>query len=338
MLPAVATQPTKRIATQIAGYAIALAGLVWVFHDVDFQAFFGSMTNLRWEWMALAVIFDVLSYFCQGVRWQLLLRPLGQVSVLQTTQAIYVGLFTNEIIPLRVGELVRMFLVSRWLPARFAMMIPSLIVERMFDGIWLALAIALAALFVPLPRDLVAGEELLGTLIISLVALFVYLVFRKKQAIAHHATGSSSGWQPLRFISAFVERVANGLQQIGTSRYFYLSLLTSVFILIFQILSLWSAMIGFRISLSIWEGAVVLLILHLGTAIPNAPSNVGSYQFFTVVGLALFGIDKAIATGFSVVAFLILTIPLWLIGLLSLWRTGMNLSAIRSQISRLRES
>jgi hypothetical protein len=34
--------------------------------------------------------------------------------------------------------------------------------------------------------------------------------------------------------------------------------------------------------------------------IPNAPANVGSYQFFSVLGLTLFGVDKTVAAGFSI--------------------------------------
>jgi len=76
--------------------------------------------------------------------------------------------------------------------------------------------------------------------------------------------------------------------------------------------------------------------VHLGTAIPNAPANVGTYQFFTVVGLTLFGVEKTLASGFSVVVFVLLTAPLWVIGILALNRSGMTLTEIRNEINRLK--
>jgi hypothetical protein len=85
-----------------------------------------------------------------------------------------------------------------------------------------------------------------------------------------------------------------------------------------------------------WE-RVVLLILHLGTAIPNAPSNISTYQFFTVVSLKLFGIDKTLGSSFSVGVFLVLTISLWTIDLFSLWRTDLTLTSIRKKIMVLKE-
>lgn len=56
--------------------------------------------------------------------------------------------------------------------------------------------------------------------------------------------------------------------------------------------------------------ATALLVVRLGTAIPDANANVGSLQFFTVLALRLFGEDKTIVAGFSMVYFLALTAPL----------------------------
>jgi len=328
-------QPPKRFFKQALGYLIALVCLVWVFHNIHFGKFLQSVKTIDWGWVPLAAFFDVLSYYAQGVRWQLLLRPLGELSTMKTTQAIYIGLFTNELVPLRVGELVRIFLVSRWLSVKFDLVIPSLIVERFFDGIWLALAIGVVAIFVTLPKEILGAEEILGVIVLLLTALFIYLVFRKQKTLTKDTAKIGYRWRPLRILSSFFERLAIGIRTIGTSRFFFISFLVSIFILVFQIISLWLMMVAYHLPLSIWAGTVVLLILHLGTAIPNAPSNVGTYQFFTVVGLTLFGVEKTVAASFSVVTFLVLTIPLWAIGLLALWNTGMSLASIRQEIKTL---
>ena len=329
---AVTTKPTSQWLKQTLGYLVAAVCLAWVFHDIHVGRLWRSFTHLNWWLMGLAVFFDILSYYCQGLRWELLLRPLGKISSVRTTQAIYAGLFTNEIVPLRVGELVRAYLVSRWLPAAFVSVIPSMAVERLFDGVWLALAIGIAALFVPLPQNLLAAEEILGIIVLMAISLFVYLIFGKRRASSEKKT---SGWKPLRAITGFIEHLTTEVRSIGTSRFSYVSMLVSVFILVFQIIAFWLVMRACGLQLSFWAGAVVLLIVHIGTAIPNAPSNVGTYQFFTVVGLQLFGVDKTLATGFSVVVFIVLTIPLWVLGLLAVSRSGMTLSFIRSEISKM---
>jgi hypothetical protein len=97
-----------------------------------------------------------------------------------------------------------------------------------------------------------------------------------------------------------------------------------------QILALWFMMLACRLDLSFGFSAIVLLVVRVGTAIPNAPANVGSFQFFSVLALTLFGVEKTVAAGFSIVYFLTLTVPLWVIGLLAISCTDMSLATIRS--------
>jgi len=320
---------------QLFGYVLALGCLLWVFHDTHVERLWQSFTRINGWLLAAAIIFDILSYYCQGLRWELLLRPLGKISPLRTTQAIYAGLFTNEIVPLRPGELVRAYLVSRWLPVRFVSVFPSLAVERMFDGIWLVLAIAVAALLVPLPKNLLEAEEILGAVILLAVGFFAYAVLSRARPVGMPASDETPVRNLWHRITRSLARLHEELRRIGTSHYAYMAFGVSVLILAFQIVAFWLVMIACGLSLSLWAGGVVLLIVHIGTAIPNAPSNVGTYQFFTVAGLQFFGIDKTPAAAFSVVVFLVLTIPLWVLGLFAIARSGMTLSFIRNEIGKI---
>ena len=94
-------------------------------------------------------------------------------------------------------------------------------------------------------------------------------------------------------------------------------------------------MVGYGLDLSFWAGGAVFFIVSLGTAIPNAPGNVGSYQFFTIVGLTLFGVDKTFAAGFSMVVFVLLTLPLLILGSIAFSRSGLTLTSVQSRQARL---
>ncbi len=304
-----------------AGYTIAALCLVWILHDFDLREFARQISGLRWEWAAVAVALDILSYVSQGWRWELLLRPLGRLRTIETTQAIYAGLFANEVLPLRFGELVRAWLVSRWLSVRLVAALPSMAVERLFDGLWLALGFGITAILVPLPTALMRAGDVLGIVTLAATALVALLLW-----------GRHPAWKWLRWADSLVA----GLRDIGRSRAAYLSLAVSGVILVLQAGAFWTAMVAYGLQLSFWGGAAVFLIVRLGTAVPNAPANVGTYQFFTVVGLAIFGVQKTQATGFSLVVFALLTAPLWILGLLALSRSGTTLGEIRAGIERAR--
>ncbi|HWN99448.1 MAG TPA: lysylphosphatidylglycerol synthase transmembrane domain-containing protein [Blastocatellia bacterium] len=313
------------------GYMLAAVGLIWVLHDFQLGHLRPLVANLRWLWIALAIVCAVTSYICQGARWRLLLKPLGKISTLRATQAVYAGLFTNEILPMRMGELVRAYLVSRWTAAKFVAVIPSMVAERLFDALWLAVGIGLTAVLVPLPRDLLRVADLLGAGVVIAAAVLCYFILRPPKP--HRF---SSG--PLRFASLLVEGLSSGLQGIAGTRAFYLSLIGSLLPLVFEALAFWLVMLGCSLHLSFWVGVAVYLIVRLGTAVPNAPANVGSYQFFTVVGLTLFGVDKTAATGFSLVVFVLLTLPLLILGFMAMSANGTSLMKIRRDVRELANS
>ncbi|MCE5307904.1 MAG: flippase-like domain-containing protein [Acidobacteriales bacterium] len=318
-----------------AGYVVGAACLVWLFHDVHPREILSSVARFQWQWAALAIVFDILSYICQGGRWRLLLHPLGEIGILKTTQAIYAGLFASEVLPMRFGEVVRMYLVSRWLHVDFAELLSSIVVERLFDGVWLALSIGIAAIFVPVPENLLDAADVFGAIILATVMLFVFLVMRRRKGPSKVPVETATVWKPIRLATRMWRHMEDGLWRIGLSREFWGSFGLSLAMLAVQAVSFWLMMLACGLWMSFWTGTVVLLIVHLGTTIPNAPANVGTYQFFVVIGLSLFGVDKASATAFSCVVFFFLTLPLWLIGFFSLSRSGMTLASIRQEVHRL---
>jgi glycosyltransferase 2 family protein len=322
-----------RIFKKYIPWIIAVVCLIWVFHDIHIEQLIGQIAAIHWQWIALAVFCDIISYYCQGWRWRLILGSVGKIKSIKTTQAIYAGLFTNEILPLRIGEMVRTYLVSRWLSAPFYSIIPSLAIERLFDGIWLGIGIGLTALFVHLPQNLTNAVEILGVIVLVSTAIFIFLILHKEKTIDKKSFSKIANQKRRKTIGSFLGDMARGIREIGTSRNFYQAFVVSSLVLIFQILAFWLVMVGYGLPILLWEGAAAMMIVHLGTAIPNAPSNIGTYQFFTVIGVTLFGVDKTAATGFSVVVFMVLTLPLWLIGLFAISRTGMKLKDIRNDLS-----
>jgi uncharacterized membrane protein YbhN (UPF0104 family) len=156
-----------------------------------------------------------------------------------------------------------------------------------------------------------------------------YLVLR---ASADPAQGKQKSSKLPGFISSLIEKLAGGLQGIGRTGAFYWSFACSALLVFLQALAFWLVMLGYGLHLSFWIGMAVFTIVHLGTAIPNAPANIGSYQFFCVLGLTLFGVDKTAAAGFSLVVLTLLTLPLLAIGSIALSRSGTTLVKIRREI------
>jgi glycosyltransferase 2 family protein len=309
----------------VAGYAVSIACLIWVYRGFNWQEELPRFRSTDWRWVSVAIVGDILVYFCQGWRWAVLLGPVQRTPVWRAIQAIYIGLFANEVLPLRTGEVIRSYLVSRWGPIPFSVTISSAVIERLFDGVWLILSFYVAAQFVELPGWVVFGSQILAVLLLLLTLLLAWAVLRREDA---EGMVLRSRW------SDGLRHLVHGLHLMGRSRSFYVAFLISFLYLALQVLPIWALMIGYDLDLTMADAALVLVILRLGSVPPQAPGNVGSFQALTIAGLHLCGIDRASSTGFATLLFFVVTVPLWLAGFIALIATGMKLGDIHRQAHR----
>lgn len=322
----------------IAGWALAAACLVWVFHDIRFGQFLRTLVGFNWPLAMLALLVEAASYFVMGARWRVLLEPGLPVTALDTTQAIYAGLFLNQILPLRVGELGRGILIAQRSKQSLFSVLPSMALERYFEAIWMTLGLGLLALFVPLPRNLIQAGKALGAVVLALAAGLVIVALRRPRPAA--ARPSSPPKRPAgrirRTAGAFLRGLRDGIREIGLGRRFLLAFTLSLATIGMWALTFWMIMRASGIREPLLAGFAVWLITHLGIALPNAPGNVGSYQFFCVLALLLFGVDKTAATSFSVTAFILVSLPQVVIGAACLARSGMTAASLAGQARAFR--
>ena len=301
-------------------YTLSLACLLWVYHDFDWKTELPRLARIHWAWIAIAVASDVLVYFSQAWRWNILLRPVVQLPLGKTVQAIYIGLFANEVLPLRGGELIRCYLLAAWNHIKFPLVLSSALIERLIDGVWLIVGFAIASMFVDLPRDLEAGVWVLATVVAIIGGLVLFAVFNK--AFAHHVTTKHRWAEPLRMI-------VEGLHAMGRSRSFPIAVCASTVYLLLQIIPIHAMLEGYGVALPMGSAAIVLVVLRLGTIVPGPPGNVGVFHLFCFLALnKVLGVDAQTAKLVSGMMFFVVTVPLLAAGAVALALTGSEIREI----------
>lgn len=304
-------------------YALSLGCLVWVYRDFDWHSELPRLKRIHWFWIVLAFSCDILVYFLQAWRWNLLLEPIAKVPLFRTVQAIYIGLFANELLPLRSGEAIRCYLQSTWNRLSFAEVVSSALIERLFDGVWLILGFFASTWFVRLPGELKYGAGVLALIVGALVGLLVFAVLRRDEA--HGALEKRRWLSPLRHL-------IHGLHVMGRSRSFWMAALVSLCYLTLQVAPLFAMIRGYGVNLGFGEAAVLLVVLRLGTVIPGPPGNIGLFNVFAVLGLTLLGVDRQTAVGLSGVMFFAITVPLLLAGFVALFLTGFKIRDLQRRV------
>ncbi len=316
------------------GCALAIAALAYVLHGTHPARALRDVSNVDWSWVLVGIAFELVSYYMQGARWKMLLMPFGHVRVTRTVRAVYAGLFAN-LFPLRPGELLRSYLISKGEGIGFGKAIGSVGVERLVDLVEATLALGVVSLFVELPPKFKSAADDLGIVALVLVALALAGILYFEYRLGDTAeNGGNGGKPPGKFMAALV-----GLHAMGTSPSFYPAVLTSALMPFFQVLALWAMMRSYHLDLPFLDAVVVLLVINLGVSLPNAPANVGSYQFFCVLGLRVFQeqfqLDNTQVAGFSVFAFVMLTVPCLIVGLIATLQSGISIFRLREEIRQL---
>ncbi len=307
---------TKRI-LGILAYVAAAFCLFWVFRGIDFHSFLHQFQILKPLYLLIAIGFSVAVYFANSWRWWILLSPIAEVKFWKTVQSVYIGLFLNEVLPLRPGEVVRCYLLSRWTRLRISSVFASAALERLLDGLWTLAGFFAVAMTLKLPKSLVTGARILAIGIIVITCIWIVHVIRgrTRNSPAPDAEKTKSG-----FLDA--------LRFMGDLRVVIAATLVSGISLACLILAMWFLMKGGSFDLSLAAAAAVFLIIRVGTVIPNAPGNIGSYQFFCVLAMGMFGVDKSAAAAFAILNFTVFTVPLLIGGTIAVAASGLKFSAL----------
>ena len=330
--PTPETRLRSRIFTLVT-ILVSLACLGWALHGVSWTELWEEIRGLDWRWVAAGVLAELLAYVIQGWRWSLLLRPVGPASTSNTTRAIFVGLFANEVLPLRAGELIRCFLLTRWSQIPLSVSLASALIERIFDGILLIVGLFFSFRYLqhfPLSRGqaraisiLTDSSVFLALLILICGALLAVAMYWREQALDAILDARIFSWAHV-----FIE----DLHRIGHSRYLYLSLLVSIPHLLMQIVPIYALMQAYQLDESSWKGAAALMVLlRLGSAAPQAPGNLGLFQLLSTVGLTLFGVQAAMARRFTLILWGVVTLPLVLVGFIDVVVTGAKIGEMHRE-------
>lgn len=289
-------------------------------HGYDLREIKTEIKDLDWGWVSLCVVFDLSVYVCHGWRWSVVLSPIRRPPFWRTVQAIYIGLFANEVLPLRTGEVIRCYLMAHWNRLYISTVLASAAIERLMDGVWMIVAFLITSSFLKLPGGIVDVMRIVTVLLLLGVATLVFVIFHKHHA---HAVVRESRW------AATLRHVVDGLHLMGNWRTLSQAIFASLLYLFLQVLTVWALMKADRLDLSIWAAGGVIVVVRFGTVIPNAPGNLGLFQAACTVGLMMFDVEKDVAKTFSFLMFFALTLPLLVGGAVAVALTGLNLKDIR---------
>jgi len=302
------------------GVAISLVALFLVLRSVDLAATAEALRSADWRWVLVLIGFICIDLSVRSLRWQRLLAPIAHVPYLHTVQYLLVGYLANNVLPARLGELVRSHYAGDREGISRSTTLGTIVVERVIDLV-AVVSIASVAVLVLNVRGVVASAVLVGMAVAALIAIVLAIGIA-----AHRLPGAERiAAYADRFprIREMVARLRDGLRVVGRPRTLAEALLLSAISWSGSTLSFAAAGQAIGIELTIAEAALMASGVALAAAVPAGPASLGTFEFAAVaVGKAI-GIDDsdAFAMGLIVHAGLLLVTTVG--GVISLARLGL---------------
>jgi uncharacterized protein (TIRG00374 family) len=326
--------PRKRFPTWLlpaVGYAVSIGSLIWVLRGKSFHETEYDLTHLNWAWVALALIFDMAASCSHAWRWRIILSPAERIPFWRSLQAVLIGGFYNEVLPLKAGEAVRVYLLTHWTKVHLPLSITSGVIEAVIDGFWLVAAFFLVTIGVQnLRHDLVRFAWVLGVCVLALAAVFLYLLFHKQ-----HSYQVVSGH---RWASQFLHWL-DELHKLGQVRTLSGALGASLLYNLFQSLSIWSLLRADQYDFDVRQAALIMVVFRIVTLIPNAPGNAGTLQAATAWGVHLAGGEKGpAANAFGQANFFFTLLAHSIEGGIAILLTGINVGELHRRAHHAHKS
>ena len=318
----------------LPGILISAIAVLLILYFVDLQRLFGALQQADYRFVALFFVISVGWLAVRALVWRTLLQE--QATLSQVFLTLNEGYLLNNILPFRLGELGRAFILSKKAGMGFLQVFSTIIIERGLD-----VALAAGLLFATLPFVMKASwasqaAVIMGSLVIIGLG-FLYLLARNQSWATRQYDRWSARIPILRrligpqHLSAFF----TGLAALTDGRRFLKVILLMLINWGVALAQFYTLLRGFFPAAQLLWAGFTLAVMAMGVAAPSSPGSVGVLEASVIGALSAFGLDPSVTLAVALTAHLGNYLTTGLIGVYALSRDGQSLSGLYQDVRRI---
>ena len=292
----------------------------------------------------------LIGVWFRTVRWRRLLQHIRPIPTTRLFPVVVVGYMANNLLPLRLGELVRSYYIGDRKQVSKTAALVTIFIERLLDALMLLLFIVVIAIFVPLiglaeafgersslPWPLLAGAISVPFIVtFSLLVVVAYAPMRVRSLVALVLKPFPEALHDrlLHIADMFLE----GLRSLKEPSTILVVFVLSAPVWLFEagLFILVGYSFGFHEIYDSLPELIVAMVLvtaiaNIGASIPAGPGGIGLFELIareTLVLLPLAAVDRAVAGGYVAVVHACLLIPMIVLGQFFLWQQHVSLRSL----------
>lgn len=324
------------------GIAIPVVAVLYTVHDVDLREVGEQIAGAN-PWLVLLMgAVQVAGLWVRAIRWRWLAlslapEPLPLRPLFRATALAFMAI---NVLPFRIGELARPWLLARETPVRGSAALGTLVLERAIDFTCVSL---LGGLVVFLHASGMPAWVRSGSLIFAILTCVpVGLIAALR--IDEQGTLALIGGLLRPFPPALRERaldvateVCRGLAGLRSARavarvVLYSALLWGVVLPAPFLLGLYAFDLPLPIETALIATVTANVFVALAVAAPSAPGFFGVFHFACREALGLFGIGRSAAVAYGTIVHLTYWVPVTVIGVVIAAGTGARMSELADAV------
>jgi uncharacterized protein (TIRG00374 family) len=325
------------------GVGISLICLVLALRGVQWGQVWHHLANAHIPHLVAAAVVLTIGSAVRAFRWQLLFFPHRDLSRMRLFAIINIGYLLINILPARVGELARAYLIGRGGQVSAAHALSTIVVERIYDTLLAVLLLAATSSFVPIPRWAVQGGLMVGSATLALAALLFVMAGQREWLL------SLWGWatERVRWLGrpGLEEGLRSALEGLAILRHGEVALGALGWSAVVWACNLGPFYLVMRaLALDLPWGAVglVVSVTALSMIVPSSPGYVGVFEEGVILSLSLFAVERETALAYALLVHALIYAVPNLLGLFGLWqenlfseKSGSEALSLRSLKSRI---
>jgi len=305
---------------------ISIVSLVIVLYFVDFQLFVEALRLASYIHLAFYFLISLVWLLFRAIVWRTLLQEKATFS--QVFLTLNEGYLLNNILPFRLGEVGRSFLLSRKAKLQFFQVLSTIVIERSLD-----VAMAAGLLLGSLPFVVGASWSLqAAVLAASLVIVglcILYLLARNQEWAIKKFETLTQRWPILLKVgSKQLDAFLTGLAALTNGKRFLLAVILMALNWIIAVTQYYVLLMAYFPDPRLLWATFSLGVMALGIAVPSSPGAVGVLELSLVGALSLFGLDPSTSLAVAITAHLTNYLLTGVIGAYALFQDGLSLSDI----------
>jgi len=251
-----------------------------------------AVAHMQYLYVIPAIVFCLCSWLVGGYRYQKILHNMTiPAGLLFSIACIFLSQIINLIVPARLGDLVRFIPLHHEYKATVSQGLSSVVIERLFDIIAIALLGLIAVAFMIDVPDWFVFLISIALVLVGIGLLFILV---------------SKEWTTNNQYLGFVLNMLDEIREASLNRTAIMMLLvTSIIIWILDALVCYSVTLMFNAAISFHLVLLAIVIGNLVKAIPITPGGIGTYELALTATFELGKIPAATATIVSVIDHLI---------------------------------